>query len=487
MRYFIFVFLFSVVSFFFYSGAVSAQDCPTNTSENRWYVGGDNGTYYATREAACVSGYINYNNAEYGIMNIYNQCMIKRGSSAFVATFGSKPVGSGTCGCPAGQFALGNGSSAQGCYNNITPTPPNTCDASTAYDGSSSCGSANGDCEATGGALGFFNDNPVCIPSDYGDYTPEDSSDDSTGSCPNGGAKVWGGSDGLLSGFGCAGGTSDPVDPVDPVDPPDDQTPDPQTPSTDPPNEGGKSSTGGAGTDSETGQACVVGDAASTCVPDSCNPLTDSYCEADAGNKGSGQCDPEAKNYESCTKSSQLANPASSCASPPVCTGDAIRCAGLQQDFNLECSVSVSGTEQCATFSCTGNALLCEPLRLKALESCEAFKATRSAVIADLDAFGLSSGLVSIDDLAARNNDGYRGIGDFESIDVSDDLPAEYIEQFAGSCSLSLESDLGAIGGAIALQETEICGLASNIRPFVMFSAYLFSALFIGRIVGGAL
>jgi hypothetical protein len=484
MRYFLLFIAFFAPLFF--ASFVSAQDCPSNTSSTCWArTSNVSGVCGTTGQAACNAYAVLYQDEDgqgtfipsATVPYAYGNCTnLKNQYDSPISPLSMKNYGyfgdNDLCQCLPNQLATTNGSGEIiGCSD--IATVPETC--SNSQDQlAGQCGSAPADCAASGGSFGWVNNVPTCVPADW-------AGEDGSGTPDCGTGILVFGAVGSEGSFSCSGGdSSDPTDPTDPTDPPDDGT------------DGGGGSGDGSSSPPETGGSKFIDDPEDSTRPQievSCNPFSDSSCTEtpDLTSNSAGQCDPEAINYESCIKSSQVANAATSCASPPVCTGDSIQCAVLLQDFNLQCSVNVSGTEQCATFSCTGNPIFCESLRLKSLANCEAFKATRSAVISDLDAFGVTYGLVSIDDLEARNNAGYRGVGDFESIDISDDLPPEYIEQFAGSCTLSLTSDLGTIGGTVSLQESEICSLASNIRPFVLFSAYLFSALFIGRIVGGAL
>lgn len=506
MRYFFFFSFYLLLGGF--SSHSVAQDCPANTDAVTMVSYGGGTGWFRGWTAACDARAAepfateevidpSIEKSSY-VSSADGICHISYDSHHGIAHANLNPQwdfvdSSSPCTCDDDQLATTNSSGDVIACSDFANVPDqNTCSDSWDIQ-NGNCGTAPSDCSASGGEFGWVNGTSVCIPSDY------DSGGDPTPDCAANESLVFGatGSEGDFSCVandappeGCPAGTVDIngqcVTPSEPTtgctvagaaDSDCDGTNDREDPTP----------RGGTGAPSDTGGTRESIDLDGNTVIESCNPLVESDCTPNAGNSGAGQCDPESSNYESCIKLSMSAMAAGSCAAAPVCSGDAISCAVLQQNFNLECSVSVTGTEACAIFSCTGNPLLCERLRLDAADNCEASKATRSAAVADMDAFGASSGLVSTDALEGRTGSGYQGVGDFETIDISADMPAEYVEQYQGSCVLSLGAELGAIGGAIALQESEICALAGNIRPFVLFSAYLFSALFIGRAVGGAL
>jgi hypothetical protein len=293
MKYIIFTILIFTG---FYSSNSNSQSCPTNSSpEYRCCVGGTCGT-----PEYVAANLISAGSFTAGCFGGTGSCHYQTNSGSLVNASCSIDTAS-DCGCDSGQTELldlaGN---VSGCVDNFDPPPPASCDP-LLVDVSGQCGTAPDECSAAGGDLGFVNGNAVCIPSDYGDYVPEDGEGTDGNSCNGGGAPVWGGSDGLLAGFGCL----TPPEP-EPTDDDNDGDGVPNSEDQTPNGSGGSpSSTGGTRTNPDTGET------------ESCNPFTDSDCTSNASNEGAGQCDPESQNYFSCITSGRSVD-----TSPTLTTTD---------------------------------------------------------------------------------------------------------------------------------------------------------------------
>lgn len=379
-----FLLFYSPVAFLIFLGylispPVAAQDCPNNTqggSAYRIVVGSQSylpENYYTayrqirdvyTFTSDCNNGTVTYSlfNPQYGTRTGSLGCALEADQS---------------CSCSDGQIAstdaLGNVTSC----SEIADVPDQD-ECSDSWDiAAGACGDEPANCAASGGSFGFVNGTAVCIPaaaSGDGDEPPE---------CDSNSTLTYGasGSEGSFTCVanevpdeGCPAGTNEINGAC--------VTPDPQTEGCtfegaadsdcddiidrfdpDPRGPEGGSDTGGTreSVDIDTGVTTTV----------ACNPSREADCTPNAGNSGAGQCDPEAIDYFECSRTSLTATPSDGCAVPPTCSGDAIFCAMMFQDFNLSCKTSVVIADSCdAAFSCNADAATCSIARSAYVEKC---------------------------------------------------------------------------------------------------------------------
>ena len=163
------------------------------------------------------------------------------------------------------------------------------------------------------------------------------------------------------------------------------------------------------------------------------------------------------------------------CESAPICQGDAIQCAQLQQQWLSRCGTQKSYEESTCSVqpSCDGDPLQCQAL----LNDWEYECATESAAD-DAESEYQSAGLKTADDYAAEG--GVFGEGESHDIDaVAGDVLASR-SAIAGSCPAPKQLDLGVFG-TTEITFQAFCDLADMIYWIVMLSAYLTATFILFR------
>ena len=164
-----------------------------------------------------------------------------------------------------------------------------------------------------------------------------------------------------------------------------------------------------------------------------------------------------------------------SCDSAPVCSGDAIHCAQLQQQWLTRCDGDGSYSETNCQVPpvCDGDPLHCQAL----LNDWEYECATQTAAD-DAEAEYQAAGMKTADDYAAEG--GVFGEGESHDVaSVTGDVLASR-SAVAGSCPAPKQLDLGVFG-TTEITFQAFCDLADMIYWIVMLSAYLTATFIIFR------
>lgn len=148
----------------------------------------------------------------------------------------------------------------------------------------------------------------------------------------------------------------------------------------------------------------------------------------------------------------------SECDSPPVCDGDAIQCAILQQQWDTRChsDYEVSGSSDCSTdLSCSGDPIQCAILAQQRQQNCN-LTGTITEADLDLDSASATSELA-------------------ETVDLESTIDIESIFTDPGtSASCPSPTAINLTPGTFYFDYSPFCSVMENLRPFVLF---LFSFL----------
>lgn len=164
-----------------------------------------------------------------------------------------------------------------------------------------------------------------------------------------------------------------------------------------------------------------------------------------------------------------------SCDAAPSCSGDAIQCAILQQQWLTRCGTDNSYSESSCSVepSCSGDALTCESL----INEWE-YQCSLASSESDAEGYFESAGFKTADDYAAEG--GVFGSGDEEDISTVTSSVLSSRSTIVGSCPAPKTVNAAPFG-QFEVEFTPFCDLADMIYWVVMMSAYLTATFIIFR------
>lgn len=162
------------------------------------------------------------------------------------------------------------------------------------------------------------------------------------------------------------------------------------------------------------------------------------------------------------------------CSAAPSCSGDAIQCQILNQEWRASCSLddSVSDYDCTVPVDCTGDPINCEILKLDQSRSCELADSTQAST--QINGVFAAEGLVDVDtveaDLIAS------GYERDKEIDLSDSLvDLNSIPTTSGTCPADISISLGGNFGDIQIDLAQFCTFLTWIGYLVRLAAAIFA------------
>lgn len=166
---------------------------------------------------------------------------------------------------------------------------------------------------------------------------------------------------------------------------------------------------------------------------------------------------------------------AGTCDLPPVCTGTPLECAPLQQEWNLQCAITLENEYDCeAAIACQGNPLLCAGLKMEKMAFCTMYD--DEGMDADES---LSKFKVGVDDGESFN-------GDDNNIELDGLLDNLDLDGLGWGSSCPAPTGLAVIGQQINLSWIPFCTFLGSINPIVLLMALIHAGIILIRGLTGS-
>jgi len=188
-------------------------------------------------------------------------------------------------------------------------------------------------------------------------------------------------------------------------------------------------------------------------------------------NNGTGEVS-ETQTESDSEDTESTASGGSTCNAAPVCDGDAIQCAILNQQYLDRCNDSYesSALDSCGSFECKGDAIQCASLKFQNKQYCDIKEQLDSDLLSSSLADGLNDFIDNYDDPSGTvDSDGFLTSLDADQINVADSLDLGSIistDSNSGSCPPPETISLSKLNFQVSFQP--FCDLATILRPFVL-------------------